>query len=67
MKLSNGVVALAVGIAAFVVLNLMNPIAGPGGVSGFQAGEHAGRLAAPAIVLGILVWAVLKYGLKRRV
>ncbi|HEX2625331.1 MAG TPA: hypothetical protein VHL56_00325 [Candidatus Limnocylindrales bacterium] len=65
MKLSNGLIGLIVGIAAFAILYLMAGPA-PAGASGFQAGEAMGRLAGPAIVLGVVVWAVLRYGLKRR-
>ena len=62
MKLSNGKVAIIVGVVAFLVLYALK--AGPTS-SGFAAGQQAGYIAGQALFIAVAVWLVLKYLLKR--
>ena len=65
MTLSNGRVALIVGLVVFVLLFIATG-AGTAAPSGFEAGRRVGYVFGQAVIVGLIVWAVLKYGLRRR-
>ena len=66
MKLSNGRIAWIVVLLAFVLL-VITSAAPTSATAGFEAGRRLGYVFGQALLVGLVVWAILKYGFKRRV
>ncbi len=61
-RVSNRTIAIFVGLAVFLFSYLLQP---GGAAPGFEAGRQAGYAMGQGLIAAVIVWAILRYLLKR--